>query len=306
MITKGTIAGLTGSVLFSGLVWTCLWQPLHPGVLTAQQQSEPKKPKSTVLTWSPPEVDRRLKSLIPEPPCVLPSALQRASERANTTFDDLKSFIAHEDIQFQAMVFRPYSDQNLPLRDFARSYDYIVFFKQTPEGFIAQDSRKPLGGSSMQPAFDQDLGLTELALIFLPAMQGDYEFKCEGTVKWSGEPTWVIRFQQHKDKPRRTISFRGESRPYPASLRGRAWIAAESGEILHMETSLVDAIPEINIREWYLSINYAPVVFPEKNVRLSLPQMADVYVEFEGDRRTVTRHMFSNFRLFSATVTMKP
>jgi hypothetical protein len=308
MIIKGGIVGLAASVLFGGLAWTCVWEPLiHPALLSAQQeQPKPNKPKAAVLTWNPPQVDWRLKSLIPEPPCILPTALKYASEHADTMFNNLKSFTAREDIRFQTMAYQPILEEDITLNDFARSYDYIVFFKQTPDGFVAQDSRKSLGGSSLQPAFDQDLGLTELALIFLPGMQADYEFKCEGTVRWNGEPTWVIRFQQRKGRPHRTISFQGEGTAYPASLRGRAWIATGSGEIQHMETRLVDAIPEIHVRQWYFSINYAPVVFAPDHVRMSLPQTADVYVEFDGNRRTIASHTFTDFKLFSATITVRP
>jgi hypothetical protein len=303
---KRGIGNVTSSLLSSGLAWMYLCL-IHPAPAIAQHQpATPGKPKSTVLTWNPPQVDWRLKSHIPDPPCILPSALKKASERADTIFENLKSFVAREDIRFQTMAYRASDQQDMVLNEFARAYDYIVFFKETPDGFVAQDSRKPLGGSSLQPAFDQDLGLTEMALIFLSGMQADYEFKCEGTVTWNEQPAWVIRFQQRKDRPHRTISFRGENGASAASLRGRAWIAADSGEIQHMEARLVDALPEINVRQWYFSINYAPVAFATKNVRMSLPQTADVYVEFEGNRRTITSHTFSDFRLFSATVTMRP
>jgi hypothetical protein len=307
MITKRYIADLTVSALLAGLAWTCIWEPLiNPATLIAQQQPKPKKSKSIVLTWNPPQVDWRLKSLIPEPPCILPSALGKASERANTMFDNLKRFTAREEIHFETVAYQPLSQEDIPLNDFAQSYDYIVSYKEATGGFVVQDSRTSRGRSLLQPAFNQDLGLTELALIFLPSMQADYEFKCEGTVKWNGEPTWVIRFQQCKDKPHRTISFRGKNGAYPASLLGRAWIATESGEIRHMETRLVDAMPEIKVRQWYFSINYSPVVFSANNVRISLPQMADVYVEFDGNRRTIANHTFTDFKLFSTTITLKP
>jgi hypothetical protein len=301
-------AGLTASALRRGLAWTCVGAALiHPALVIAQQQQhEKKEAKNAVLRWNPPQVDWRLKPLIAEPPCLLPSALAKAAEGADRIFGNLKSFTAREDVRFQAVAYQPILEQEIPLDDFARSYDYTVFFKQTREGFEAQDNRKPLGRSSLQLNFDQDLGLTELALLFLSGMQADYEFKCEGTVLRHGEPAWVIRFQQRKDKPRRTISFRGEGQAYPASLRGRAWIATGSGEVQHMETMLMDRIPEVNVRQWYFSIDYAQVVFSSNNVRMSLPQTVDVYVAYDGNRRTIAKHTFTDFRLFSATITLKP
>jgi len=85
---------------------------------------------------------------------------------------------------------------------------------------------------------------------------------------------------------------------YPAKLKGRAWIAVDSGEVLHLESSLTDEMPKVRVRHWYLSIDYAPVQFHTQNVRMLLPQIVDAYCDFE-DHRTIVYHAFSNFKLFS-------
>jgi hypothetical protein len=122
---------------------------------------------------------------------------------------------------------------------------------------------------------------------------------CEGTSEWNGQRTLVVHFIPHKDKPGRTLSFRdSKGKIYAARLKGRAWIAADSGEVMHMETSLMEEIPGTKVRHWYMSISYAPVEFHAQNVRMLLPQTVDAYCDFE-DHRTIVYHTFTDFMLFS-------
>ena len=160
----------------------------------------------------------------------------------------------------------------------------------------------PERGSRAFPASGQDIGLPELALIFLSNFQGDYEMKCEGAAEWNGQRAWVVHFQQRKDRPSHTASFRVKGVDYPAKLKGRAWISqatsTDSGEVLHLETSLMEAIPAANVRQMYLAVDYAPVQFRTQNTRVWLPQGAEAYGDF-GDHYTIAYHTFTNFLLFS-------
>jgi hypothetical protein len=102
-----------------------------------------------------------------------------------------------------------------------------------------------------------------------------------------------------QDKPGHTISFRdGKGKISPAKLKGRAWIAADSGEVMHMETSLMAEIPGTKLWHWYLSITYTPVPFHAQNVRMLLPQVVDAYSDFD-DHRTIVYHTFTDFMRFS-------
>ena len=42
-------------------------------------------------------------------------------------------------------------------------------------------------------------GIPVLALIFYPAIQSDYEMRCEGTAQWNNHPAWVVHFRQIKE-----------------------------------------------------------------------------------------------------------
>ena len=244
------------------------------------------------LNWTPPLVDEPLRSVVS--PCVLSDILQQAGARAVELYTSLQSFSAQERIEYQA------SDHMGYLQD-ARTgnFDYVVIFQQTPGGTTVQESRRPKRGSRLLTAFTQDIGLPEMALMFLPELQDDYEMSCEGVAEWSGRRTAVVHFVPRKDKPGRTLSFRdSKGKMYPARLKGRAWIAADSGEIMHMETSLMEEIPGTKVRHWYMSISYAPVEFHAQNVRMVLPKTVDAYCDFE-DHRTIVYHTFTDFMLFS-------
>jgi VWFA-related protein len=262
--------------------------------VVADTKGSDNKLSNRGLNWTPPLVDAPFRSGVSSTPCVLSDIREQAGSRASELYTSLQSFSAQEGIEYQA------SDHMGYLQD-ARTgnFDYVVIFQQTPAGTTVQESRHPKRGSRLLTAFTQDIGLPEMALMFLPEIQDDYEMSCEGTAEWNGQRTQVVHFVPRKDKPGRTLSFRdSKGKMYPARLKGRAWIAADSGEVMHMETSLMEEIPGTKVRHWYLSISYAPVQFHGQNVRMLLPQTVDAYCDFE-DHRTIVYHTFTDFMLFS-------
>jgi VWFA-related protein len=263
---------------------------------TASEHASPadKKLSNRSLNWAPPLVDAPFRTGVSSPSCVLSDVLEQAATRASELYTSLQSFSAQEKIEYQA------SDHMGYVKD-ARTgmFDYVVVFQQTPAGTTVRESRQPNHGSHLLTAFTEDIGLPEMALMFLPEIQGDYEMRCEGTAEWNGQRAQLVHFVHRKDKPSRTLSFRDrKGAVYPARLKGRAWIAADSGEVLHMESSLMEEIPKAKVRHWYLSITYAPVQFHTQGVRMLLPQTVDAYCDFE-DHRTIAYHTFTNFMLFS-------
>jgi hypothetical protein len=269
---------------------------LRPSVPPRAKDAE-KKPKSTSLLWDPPNVDAPLRSLSSPSPCPLSNVLEQAGARAEELVANLQNFTAQEKIDYQLL-----GNSALLLEDGKGTFDYTVVFGHRLEGLAVQESRTPQHGSRVLPVSIQDVGLPEMALLFLPDFQRDYEMKCEGAAEWNGQLTWVVYFQQRKNRPSHTASFSVKGIAHPAKLKGRAWIAQDSGhdsgELMHLETSLMEAVPTANVRQMYLSIGYAPVQFRTQNVRVWLPQAVDAYGDF-GDHRTIVSHTFTNFLLFA-------
>ncbi len=224
---------------------------------------------------------------------MLSSVLRQSGARADELTTNLQNFTAQEKIEFKFM-----GNMGDYLPSGTGTFDYTVVFEQHPEGLAVQESRVPEGGSRVFLASNQDVGLPDMALIFLPNFQGDYEMKCEGAAAWNGQPTWVVHFQQRADKPSHTISFTDKGAAHPAKLKGRAWIAQDSGEVMHLETALMEGVPAVKVLQWFLSIDYAPVQFRTRDARVWLPQTVDAYCDF-GDHRTIFYHTFTKFLLFS-------
>ena len=269
---------------------TALAQPAGRG---QQSGDARKKPKSRSLRWDPPPVDAPFHLTASSTPCQLETVLEQAGNRASEMVANLQNFTAQEDVQYQ-IVGRAFN-----LQDFgSEQFEYVVSFGPPENGLVVEEYRHPIHGSSSTAAATQDNGLPEMALLFLPELQQDYEMACEGGAERNGRVGWVVHFQQRPERPRRTFAFHAGGRNFPARLKGRAWVAADTGEILHLETGLIEEIPAVHVKHWYLSIDYAPVQFQSRPVSIWLPQSADGYCDF-GDHRTIVYHTFSEFMLFS-------
>jgi hypothetical protein len=301
MKTNRRSTGLSIAVLCGVLAPILVATLLFASASIAAQQSEDadKKLKSRPLTWSPPNVDSPVHSATSSPPCVLPNVLEQAGARTNELVTDLQNFTAQETISY-----RTSDREGLALDTDSGAFNYVVTLQQAQGHPIVEENRKPTRGSSLSPAMAQDTGLPEMVLIFLPEMQGDYEMKCEGAAEWEGQRAWVVHFQQRPDKPGRTYSFLVGGEIHPARLKGHAWIAADSGEVVHLEMGLMEGIPAFKLRQWYLAISYVPVKFVTHDVTIWLPQIADSFSDF-GDHRTIFYHTFTNFNLFWTQTNLK-
>jgi hypothetical protein len=271
-------------------------------------QEKPKRAPG--LSWNPPRVDAPIPSLSATPPCALPDVLKQAGQRAEELVDHLQNFIAHEQVRYEqtnSPVILGMSTstgiqevRNAPTEmSFAAKFDYIVDLGEKSGAIRVHETRTPLAGANDgRLGTILDKGVPVLALIFYPPLQGDYEMRCEGATEWKDQRAWVVHFKQRKDKPPRTAKMETPTQVYPLSIKGRAWIAADSGQILHLETNLMRRIPIIELEENAFSVDYAPVKFQLQDVEVWLPQYAIAYTDY-ARRRMITEHTFSDFQLFS-------
>jgi hypothetical protein len=278
------------------VVLCCVAILAFAGMAVAQSGDVGHAAKHKTLSWTPPNVNAPLPSTAAMPPCDLPKVLQDAAARAVELTANLENFTAEEKIEYQRLDRDGVPEEN----DFS-VFDYVFAFEQVGGGRVSREYRTPAKGGHAFPASAQDTGEVALALIFLPAMQADYEMTCEGSDKWKGQAVWVIHFRQRPDKPARTLQFRVTKGTYFARLAGRAWIAAENGHIVHLETNTMQSIPSINIQSGATAIDYAPVQIASRNLELWLPERIEAYWEI-GDRRTILYHTFSDFRVFSVEI----
>lgn len=105
------------------------------------------------------------------------------------------------------------------------------------------------------------MGLPSLAFVFHERYRNDYRFDCRGLGEWHGRTAWLVDFQQRPDRKSRIRGYDVQDTLYPVSLKGRAWIAADSFEVMRMEADTMKPVPQINLRDEHQTIQYAPVHF---------------------------------------------
>jgi hypothetical protein len=256
--------------------------------------AQEKADNTPALSWTPPHVYEPIASLSTTPPCVLPDVLNQARQRAEELIDHLQNFNAHEHVRFEKI-----DRDGLPEMSLAGKFDYLVDFGEQSSPLATHEIRSSLEGTDdLELDSVLDTGLPAMALIFHASLQSDYEMRCEGFTQWNNRPAWVISFCQRTGKKPRTITMVAPTGIFPVSIRGRAWIAAGSGHIVHLETNLVKPVLALGLRANATSIDYAPVKFESKDVEFWLPKAAIVFADY-GTHRTVIEHTFSDFRLFS-------
>jgi len=100
-----------------------------------------------------------------------------------------------------------------------------------------------------------------------------------------------------KGRPARFQIYHVANGRYPAWLKGRAWISSTNYQILRVETDLMEPIAPIRLERAHTTITYQSIEFRKRNLQLWLPQRADIYLDFHG-QRWCDRHRFSDFKLF--------
>jgi hypothetical protein len=246
--------------------------------------------------WLPPDVDERVPPVEPNVACALDDVLQKAGERIREFVTNVDRFTATEWLKHESI-----NRWGLAATPETRKFDYVVSVAEIRPGYLGVEEYRSRHGSGDDfPDGVATNGLPALILIFHPYNTGSFEMTCEGLARWNGALGWQVHFRQRSDRPNRIRSYRiGSNGPsYPVALRGRAWIAADSYQILRLETDLIAPLPEIRLATDRAIIEYGPVHFREGNVDMWLPQSAELYYDWRG-RRSHRRHSFSNYLLFS-------
>jgi hypothetical protein len=180
-----------------------------------------------------------------------------------------------------------------------RSFDYVVLVSQDSEGGFNLDEYR--NGSVVGPEqFPAGIATEKLpvhALIFHPSLVPDFNFACEGLGQWKGRPAWLVHFEQRQDEPNSFRSYVIDGIPYPVLIKGRAWIDADTFQVVRLESDLVKPVGKIHLTRDHVSIEYGLVQFHTHNQQLWLPKAADLYVELQGGR-FYRRHTFSDFKIF--------
>src|SRR6267154_1158050 len=244
--------------------------------------------------WMPPDVDESMPPVESMAGCPLEKVRDEAGKRVGEFVDAVNRIAATESLDNEVI-----DRSGLPMRRVSRNYSYVASVQQVRPGIYTMEEYRN-GGMDLDlfPERVATLGLTALVMAFHEVYRDDYDVTCEGLSRWHGSLAWQVHFRQKADKPARLRSYRVNALSFPVALRGRAWIAADSFQIVSLETDIVSPIPQIQLKAEHISVEYAPVKFLSRQTQLWLPESAEIFFDY-GRRRMHRRHYFRDYMLFA-------
>jgi tetratricopeptide (TPR) repeat protein len=259
---------------------------------------EPTLPTSVFLPskWLPPDIDETVPPVETGVACNLQKVLEQSGNRILEFVANVDRFTATETV-----IHRSVNKWGFASHPVRFEFNYVVSIKKNRLGFLNVEEYRDSHYSAAQfPDGVATTGLPALALVFHPFNVQNFALTCEGLTRTHGLPTWQIYFHQRTDKPNtiRTYQIGTQGPTYAVALKGRAWVSADSFQIVRLETDLLAPLPEIRLVADHAAIEYGPVQFQSGNVRMWLPQTAEIFYDWKG-RRSHRRHSFKNYLLFS-------
>lgn len=251
------------------------------------------------MEWARRDVDAAPTAVFHDVPCALTEVLERTRLRVQVLASNLGDVSAQETVSHVNI-----HKNGQPGLSEARRFDYTVSIITRQDGsLVFQEMRDGVFGMEVLGGFATS-ALTTLALVFHPYYAEDYEMRCEGQSVWRGQPVWLVYFRQRADKPARIHSLLTQRGSFRIPLKGRAWIAANSYEIVRLETGLIAPIPQANLERENMVIEYIPVRFEKRRQTFWLPASADIYVDYRG-KRWHRRHTLQNYTHFAVDTQQK-
>jgi len=248
----------------------------------------------SMKAWGPPGIDDVKQPVAEGIACPYDKVIDGAGDRIKQLVDDVGRFNAIEDLLHEDL-----DELDHPITRTLLKFNYVASISEVRPGeFTVGEFRDQRSGTEDFPDQIATRGLPALALIFHPDQRDNFKMVCEGLGQWRGQATWLVRFEQRTDRPRRVQEYRIAGHSYPVSLKGRAWISADSFHLVHVESDMVSPMPEIQLLSEHMAVDYAPQLFQKKSVELWLPKSAEIYFDFRR-HHYLRRHSFDHFMLFS-------
>ncbi len=249
--------------------------------------------------WAPPDIDATVPGVAEGVICSLSDVLDGTRQRIQKLLANFERFTAKERIEHQEIdrLGNPGSVRE-------REFDYLaVIARPRPGTLFVEESRNGQDSLEDFPTALVTRGIAGLAVyLFHPIYTDDFQFSCEGLAQWRGQAAWQVRFGQRAERPSRIRLWRVRNQVFPVKLKGRVWISANTYQVLHIETELMESVPAIQLVREHLMIDYGPVQFEHNQAQLWLPWRAELFLDFRG-RRYHHRHEFRNYMLFSVDTT---
>jgi len=248
--------------------------------------------EASVQSWAPADIDELIPPVQADASCPLPQVLKETSKRTEDLIQSLQRFSADERIEQLDL------DKQGKRRDASvHVVNYVAQIDDKASGYPKiKEYRSGIAG--IDKASLVDGGMAVFALMFHPTHIASFDFRCEGSTSLRGTTAWQLHFEEGSDPNQSFQAIRVGGSLYLPRLKGRAWIATDSYEVLRIETDLASPIPQLGLEREHLVISYASVDFKSPAVRLWVPETTSLYMAYRG-HRYVRAHAFSHFHLFS-------
>jgi tetratricopeptide (TPR) repeat protein len=252
---------------------------------------------AAALHWLPANVDDAVPSVEPGVSCLLDDVVKNASARVADLPGLVDRYTATEILHHEEVNAAGYADHVDNL-----SFNYLASIREIKNKFgeflDVQEYRNGSTGNDMFPDQMASTGLPSVVLIFHPWLISDFEMHCEGLSRVRTGFAWQIYFTQKKDKNSRIRQYRMGGHVFPIALKGRAWIDANTFQVVRLETDLREPRSDLRLNTEHLVMEYGPIHFKSRKEILWLPASADYYAVFRG-HRFHRRHSFTDYILFS-------
>ena len=253
----------------------------------------------SMQTWRPPDIDDIKPTLEPGVTCSRSQVLAGAGQRVQELVQDINRFTAEEDLFHKSL-----DGVGLSNHAETRKYNYGAAISSKPGSILIDEYSEDRVPQSGYPDGIASTGFVMLALVFHPEIQDDFDFDCEGQVKWFGKLNWLVHFRQRPDRPNRMQEYTVAGKNYRIDLKGRAWISQDTSQIVHIEADIVNPTHEVQLLSEHQVVEYGPVPFARKNTMLWLPKNVEIYFDFRK-HRYYRQYAFDHYMLFDVDASEK-
>ena len=222
--------------------------------------------------------------------CALDDVLPRVTANTREFVDNVNRITAREIVKLERRRGSGQLEDTIHIRA-----NYVANIQLRDSRYFSVDEYRD--GYAKLSGFVEAVGSTTLVLVFHPINLDQFDITCKGLGIWQGTPAYLLNFQQRPDRPNTMSAFSTRRGSYAVSLRGTAWVDATTFQVVHLETDLLDPIPELFLDFEHQSLDYGPVVFAARHVSLWLPQSVDITVHLSG-KQFNAHHSYSNYQLF--------
>ena len=185
------------------------------------------------------------------------------------------------------------------------SYDYLVMMEGNGDDFQLNESRleTKAGAHKSLPMLVTN-GFSTLLLVFHPYYSGAFEFEPGPEETINGATAVTVHFKHIRG--RRTLAALAlRNREFPLELQGTAWLDKKTGQVLKMESTLLDDMTDIGLRSLNVHVEYSQVHLGGTAGIMTLPVLATVEVT-TPKQHWRNSHAFSDYKVFGAEAEQDP